>query len=105
VARGATLHIFPSVSCSGAACLVVWEEEQSEGRSGHGIADIIRNVRGAFLDLLRDSVAPTDVMIIPRAVGNHFAKVATDGRKYLVVWKDYRSGTAASLGRLVMPTR
>jgi photosystem II stability/assembly factor-like uncharacterized protein len=101
VARSSHLHTFPSVRCAGAECLVVWEEDKTVGRM-HSIDDITRDVRGAFLDLAQNSVAPRDIMIIPNAVGNHFAKVASDGRDYLVVWKDYRSGTAASLGRIVL---
>jgi hypothetical protein len=105
VASSANLHAFPSVRCSGKECLVVWEEEQSGGRPMHGIEDIIRDVRAAFLDLSRGTVIPQDVMISPKAIGNHFVKVASDERNYLVVWKDYRTGTAASLGRLVTPPR
>lgn len=105
VASSSNLHAFPSVRCSGEDCLIVWEEDQSAGRPMHGIGDVIRDVRGAFLDLSRDPVTPKDVMIIPKAIGNHFAKVGSDGRNYLVVWKDYRTGTAASLGRLVTSPR
>lgn len=71
----------------------------------HGIEDIIRDVRGSFVDLSRVPVRATEVMISPKAVGNHFTKAATDGDYYLVVWKDYRTGTAASLGRLVTRAR
>jgi hypothetical protein len=105
IARSSNLQTFPSVRCAGEECLVVWEEEQSAGRPRQGIESIIRDVRGAFLDLSRNPVIPQGVMISPKAIGNHFAKVATDGHKYLVTWKDYRTGTAASLGRLVTPSR
>jgi len=97
------LHIFPSVHCSGAVCLIVWEKDQSQGRAMHGIEDVLRDVKGAWIDLSQKTVTPQEVMIAPKAVGNHFAKVASVGREYLVVWKDYRTGTAASVGRLVTP--
>jgi hypothetical protein len=105
IASGANLQTFPSVRCSEKECLVVWEGEQATGRSKHGIEDVIRDVRGAFLDLSRNPVIPRNVMISPKAIGNHFARVTSDGRRYLVVWKDYRTGTAASVGRFVMPAR
>lgn len=101
VASSSNLHTFPSVRCNVDECLVVWEEDQSQGHPMQGIESIIRDVRGAFLDLSRKSVTTRPVMIAPRAVGNHFARVASDGRNYLVVWKDYRTGTAASFGRLL----
>ena len=104
IASSANLHTFPSVRCAGTQCLAVWEEDKTVGRM-RGIEDVIRDVRGSFLDLSQNTVTPDDVMILPRSVGNHFTRVATDGHNYLVVWKDYRSGTAASLGRLVMPAR
>jgi hypothetical protein len=104
IASSANLHTFPSVSCSGTRCLVVWEEDKTIGHMRR-IEDVVRDVRGAFLDLSQRIVTPGDVMILPGAIGNHFAKVGSDGHHYLVVWKDYRSGTAASLGRLVMPAR
>jgi photosystem II stability/assembly factor-like uncharacterized protein len=104
IARGSNLHAFPSIRCSGWDCLVVWEEDQSRGRPMRGIEDIRRDVRGSFLDFSQSVVTPRqDITIAEKAVGNHFAKVASDNRGYLVVWKDYRSGTAASLGRFVTP--
>lgn len=103
--RSANHHFLPSVVCRSEQCLVVWEEDQSRGRPMHGIEDIIRDVRGSFVDLSRVPVRATEVMISPKAVGNHFTKAATDGDYYLVVWKDYRTGTAASLGRLVTRAR
>ena len=105
VATGSNLQTFPSVQCREEECLVVWEEDHSQGRPMQGIESIVRDVRGAFLDLTGATVISRDVMISPQAIGNHFAKVATDGRDFLVVWKDYRTGTAASLGRLVIRAR
>ena len=70
-----------------------------------GIEDVIRDVKGAWIDLSQRTVTPKEVMIAPKAIGNHFAKVASNGGDYLVVWKDYRTGTAASLGRLVTSSR
>ena len=67
-----------------------------------GIEDIIRDVKGAFFDLSDTLVIRNEFIIVPRAIGNHFAKVAADDLEYLVVWKDYRAGTAASLGHLIM---
>ena len=103
--RSANSHFLPSVVCQGERCLVVWEEDQSQGRPMHGIEDIIRDVRGSFVDLSRAPVLVSEVMISPKSVGNHFAKAAADGDHYLVVWKDYQTGTAASLGRLVTHAR
>jgi photosystem II stability/assembly factor-like uncharacterized protein len=100
VASSPHLHTFPSVRCAGSECLVVWEEDKTVGVM-RGIDDVIRDVRGAYLHLDQRVVVPDDIMIIPGAVGNHFAKVASDGRNYLVVWKDYRTGTAESMGRIV----
>ncbi|HET6464787.1 MAG TPA: hypothetical protein VFH55_04150 [Nitrospiria bacterium] len=98
------LHMFPSVHCSGELCLVVWEKDQYQGRP-RGIQDVLRDVKGAWIDLSQKTVTPQEVMIAPKAVGNHFAKVASTGREYLVVWKDYRTGTASSVGRFVTPPR
>jgi len=98
------LHMFPSVRCSGQRCLVVWEKEQSRGKP-RGIQDVIRDVKGAWIDLSQKTVTPREIMIATAAVGNHFAKVASNGREYFVVWKDYRTGTAASIGRFVGPPR
>jgi photosystem II stability/assembly factor-like uncharacterized protein len=104
IASGSNLHAFPSIRCSGQDCLVVWEEDQSHGRPMRSLMDIRRDVRGSFLDFSQSVIAPRqDIMIAEKAVGNHFAKVASDNRGYLVVWKDYRSGTAASLGRFITP--
>jgi len=101
VAISSRLQVLPSVSCSGEACLTVWEEDQSTGRPRRSLMEIIRDVRGAFIDLEKENVTSNEVMIAPKAVGNHFAKVASNGQGFLVVWKDYRTGTAASLGRFV----
>jgi len=65
------------------------------------IEDVHRDVKGAWIDLSQKTVRPQEVMIAPKAVGNHFAKVTSHGREYLVVWKEYRTGTAASVGRFV----
>ncbi|HTP41910.1 MAG TPA: hypothetical protein VML36_05770 [Nitrospiria bacterium] len=100
IASSPHLHTFPSVRCAESECLVVWEEDKTVGVM-RGIDDVIRDVRGAYLHLDQRAVVPDDIMIIPDAVGNHFAKVASDGRNFLVVWKDYRSGTAESLGRII----
>jgi len=105
ISSSTNLQTFPSVRCAGRSCLVVWEEDQSSGRPRQGIESVIRDVRGAFLDLSERPVSPRYVMISPRAIGNHFTRVTSDGRRYLVVWKDYQTGTAASLGRLVTPVR
>jgi photosystem II stability/assembly factor-like uncharacterized protein len=105
VESSASLHTFPSVHCAGHDCLVVWEKEQSHGKPTRGIEDLIRDVKGAWIDLSQKTIRPQEIMIAPKAVGNHFTKVASDGQRYLVVWKDYRTGTAASLGRLVTPFR
>jgi hypothetical protein len=94
------LHMFPSARCSGSQCLIVWEKHQSKGKP-RGIQDVIRDVKGAWIDLSQKTVTPREIMIAPNAVGNHFAKVASIGQEFLVVWKDYRNATAASLGRLL----
>jgi hypothetical protein len=66
-----------------------------------GIEDVIRDVKGAWIDLSQKTITPKEVMIAAKAIGNHFAKVTSNGRNYLVAWKDYRTGTANSLGRFV----
>lgn len=102
---GVGLLTFPAVQCAGGKCLVVWEADHSEGGEMKGIEDVVRDVRGAFLDLGAEPVRPVGAMIADRAIGNHFSKVATDGRDFLVVWKDYRTGTASSLARRITAPR
>ena len=102
VASSLNLITFPSLRCRADQCLLAWEEDRSEGRPMKGIEDIIRDVKGAFFDLSDTLVIRNEFIIVPRAIGNHFAKVAADDLEYLVVWKDYRAGTAASLGHLIM---
>jgi hypothetical protein len=45
------------------------------------------------------------MILLREGIGNHFSRVSTDGKEYLIVWKDYRSGPAATYGRLVDPSR
>jgi hypothetical protein len=101
VEESPNFQTFPSVNCSGDACLIVWEKDQSQGRPMKGIEDVIRDVKGAWIDLSQKTITPKEVMIAAKAIGNHFAKVTSNGRNYLVAWKDYRTGTANSLGRLL----
>lgn len=105
VESSSSLHTFPSLSCTENECLIVWEKDQSQGGPMRGIENVIRDVKGAWIDLSQRTVTPHELIIAPKAIGNHFAKVASNGRDYLVVWKDYRNGTAASLGRFVTSSR
>ncbi|MBI1823976.1 MAG: hypothetical protein HYR80_07705 [Nitrospirae bacterium] len=68
-----------------------------------GIKEIIRNVNGMRLKFTENNlISPEEPLpLAPNAPGNHFSRVSTDGRRYLVLWKDYRSGLAAVYGRIV----
>ncbi len=96
------LHMFPAIACGERECLAVWEEEHDSAAPMTRITDVVRDVRAV-------SWAPTRAgrafAVAPDALGNHFSKVATDGHRYLVVWKDYRSGLAGGFGRFVDPSR
>lgn len=99
------LHMFPDISCRKSDCLVVWEEEAESGKTITGIQDIIRDVNGLQLKSTEKGLiagpSANPIPISPRAPGNHFSRVSTDGIHYLVVWKDYRSKLAGGFGRLV----
>lgn len=99
------LHMFPDIACRKKDCLVVWEEESSSGEKRTGIQSIVRDINGLRLEISEKgfsavSANPT-ISLAPRAYGNHFSRVSTDGRRYFVVWKDYRSKLAAGFGRFV----
>jgi hypothetical protein len=99
------LHMFPDISCGERECLLVWEEEIPSGKEITGIQNIIRDVNGLRLKISGDGVAGISVsapfQVMPRGVGNHFARVSTDQKRFLVIWKDYRTGRAGSFGRLI----
>lgn len=99
------LHIFPDISCRERECLLVWEEEIPSGQEITGIQSILRDVNGLRLKIPENNDAVISVSapfpILPEGVGNHFARVSTDGKNFLVIWKDYRSGRAGSFGRLI----
>jgi hypothetical protein len=96
------LHMFPAIACGEHECLVLWEEEHESAAPMTRITDVVR-------DVLSLSWEPSRVgrpfAVAPDALGNHFTAVATDGRRYLVVWKDYRSGLAGGFGRFIDPSR
>lgn len=90
-------HMFPAVSCRSQDCLVVWEEGHSPSVMTK-ITDVVRDVRALSWRSDRASVPFT---VVPDSKGNHFTTVAAGGPGYLVTWKDYRTGRAESLGRLI----
>jgi hypothetical protein len=90
--------MFPAVSCRTDECLVVWEEGDPLSSAKTRITDVVRDVRA--LRWTRDrGVVPFTV--VPESKGNHFTTVAAGEPGYLVTWKDYRTGRAASLARLI----
>lgn len=98
------LHMFPDVACRPADCVVVWEEEWPVEKPRMSVQDIIRDVAGAVVTSAgehRPLIVSEPTLIAPRALGNHFSKVSTNGRRYLVVWKDYRAGPASGFGRFI----
>jgi hypothetical protein len=103
------LHMFPDISCRKSECLVVWEEEPESGKKITNIQDIVRDVNALLLKSSTKSLTiatpAVPIPISPHALGNHFSRVTTDGQKYLVVWKDYRSPLAGDFARLIsIPT-
>lgn len=96
------LHMFPAIACGERECLVLWEEEHESAVPMTRITDVVRDVRALAWEPSR---ADRPFAVAPDALGNHFTAVATDGRRYLVVWKDYRSGLAGGFGRFVDPLR
>ena len=99
------LHMFPDISCGKNECLLVWEEEIPSGKEMTGIQNIVRDVNGLRLKISgknpsRLSIG-TPISVMPRGIGNHFARVSTDQKRFLVIWKDYRSGKAGSFGKLI----
>lgn len=92
------LHMFPAMSCRPRDCLVVWEEEQPSTAPMTKISDVVRDIRALSW---RSDRAPVSFTVVPDSKGNHFTTVAAAGSGYLVAWKDYRTGRAESLGRLI----
>lgn len=92
------LHMFPAMSCRPHDCLVVWEEEHPSTAPRTKITDVIRDVRGLWWTRDRE---PVGVTLVPDSKGNHFATVSAGGPGYLLTWKDYRTGRAEALGRLI----
>lgn len=99
------LHMFPDIACRKEECLVIWEQHVPTETKTRSIMDIVRDVKVLKLEVpkspSRPLLASAPVDVAPRAFGNHFSKVSTDGERYLTVWKDYRSGIAAGFGRFV----
>jgi hypothetical protein len=62
------------------------------------ITDVVRDVQA--LSWRRDR-KPILFTVVPGSKGNHFTTVAAGASGYLVTWKDYRTGRAESLGRLI----
>jgi hypothetical protein len=93
------LHMFPAAACRGTECLIVWEEEQPSGGQMTKITDITRDVRA--VRWTGGSIAPAAFTVEPDAKGNHFATVSAGVSGYLVAWKDYRTGRAESLARMI----
>jgi hypothetical protein len=93
------LHMFPAAACRGKECLIVWEEEQPSAGPMSKITDITRDVRA--LRWTGGAIAPAAFTVEPDAKGNHFTTVAAGVSGYLVAWKDYRTGRAESLARMI----
>jgi hypothetical protein len=91
-------HMFPAVSCRSEDCLVVWEEGHQSTGPMTRITDVVRDVQA--LSWRRDR-KPILFTVVPGSKGNHFTTVAAGASGYLVMWKDYRTGRAESLGRLI----
>jgi hypothetical protein len=91
-------HMFPKVSCRTEDCLAVWEEGHPESLVTTGITDVVRDVRALWWAHDREPIAFT---VVPDSKGNHFSTVAAGGAGFLVAWKDYRTGRAESLARLI----
>lgn len=92
------LHMFPAVSCRSEDCLVVWEEGHASTGPMTKITDVVRDVQA--LSWRRDR-KPSPFTVVPGSTGNHFTTVVAGASGYLVTWKDYRTGRAESLGRLI----
>lgn len=90
-------HMFPAVSCRPTDCLLVWEEGDPPVAMTK-ITDLVRDVRALWW---RPDLKPVPFTVVPESKGNHFTTVAAGGAGYLVTWKDYRTGRAESLGRLI----
>ena len=109
LAASARNHQFPDIACLGPSCYLSWEEELPRSGPVTGIRSILRDIRGRIWNPPAASLpagSDTGEMILLReGIGNHFSRVSTDGKEYLIVWKDYRSGPAATYGRLVDPSR
>lgn len=93
------LHMFPFVACRAKDCLVVWEEEHPSDAKMSKITDITRDVRAARWT--GGATPPAAFTVAPASKGNHFSTAAAGGPGYLVAWKDYRTGRAESLARLI----
>jgi hypothetical protein len=93
------LHMFPAVSCRAEDCLVVWEEGHPMTGPMTRITDVVRDVRA--LSWTPGDRASVPFTVVPESKGNHFTTVAAGGSGYLVAWKDYRTGRAESLARLI----
>ncbi|MFZ5874887.1 MAG: hypothetical protein ACOYXU_00630 [Nitrospirota bacterium] len=93
------LHMFPAAACRGTECLIVWEEEQPAVGPMTTITDITRDVRA--LRWTGGAVKPFLFTVEPDAKGNHFTTVAAGDNGYLVAWKEYRTGRAESLARVI----
>jgi hypothetical protein len=91
-------HMFPAASCRAEDCLVVWEEGHPSSSATTRITDVVRDVRALWW--ARDR-KPIPFTVVPDSKGNHFTTVAAGGTGYLVAWKDYRTGRAESLARLI----
>lgn len=96
------LHMFPAIACGERECLVLWEEEHASAATMTRITDVVRDVRALMWE---NSRVGRPFAVAPDALGNHFAAVATDDHRYLVVWKDYRSGLAGGFGRFIDSSR
>lgn len=80
----------PAIAAYGDGYLVVWSEGQGISGSDDIYGARVRGSDGALLD-------PAGILISTRSTSERMPVVAFNGTNFLVVWQDYRGGTASDL--------